>query len=71
MANRGIITELTEREILMLKGLAEGKNDNEIADDIGYSSATVNAAFPKIQLKLGAVNRYNALYLALKQGLIK
>lgn len=71
MANRGIKTELTEREIIMLKGLAEGKNDIEIADDIGFSSATVNAAFPKIMLKLGAINRYNALYLALKRKLIK
>ena len=71
MANRGIKTELTEREIIMLKGLAEGKNDIEIAEDIGFSSATVNAAFPKIMLKLGSFNRYNALYLALKRKLIQ
>lgn len=71
MANRGIKKELTEREIIMLKGLAEGMNDNEIAEIIGFSSATVNAAFPKIQLKLGATNRYNALYLAMQRKLIK
>ena len=70
MAYRGIKKEITKRDIKMLKGLAEGKNDAEIAKLIGYSYATVNASFTKILLKLGAVNRYNALYLALKQNLI-
>lgn len=71
MANRGINTELTERDIKILQGLAEGKDDKEIAASIGFSHQTVNAAFPKIMLKLGAVNRYNALYLAVKKKLVK
>ena len=71
MTNRGIKTELTERDKLILQGIAEGKDDKEIAELIGFSYQTVNAALPKIMLKLGAVNRYNALYLALKRKLIK
>ena len=71
MAYRGIKNEITKRDIKILKGLAEGKNDAEIAEQIGFSYATVNASFTKILLKLGAVNRYNALYLAMQQNLIK
>ena len=63
--------EITERDIKILQGLAEGKDDKEIAEVIGFSHQTVNAAFPKIMFKLGAVNRYNALYIALKRKLIK
>lgn len=71
MAIRGIKNNITERDKLILQGLAEGKDDREIAEDIGFSYQTVNAAFPKIMLKLGAINRYNALYLAFKRKLIK
>lgn len=71
MAKNRAKFELTERDVKMLKGLAEGKADKEIAEGIGYSVQTVYAAFPKIMLKLGAVNRYNALYLAVKRNLIK
>ena len=71
MAKRVFENELTERDIKILQGLAEGKDDKEIAQAIGFSHQTVNAAFPKIMLKLGAVNRYNALYLAQKRKLIK
>lgn len=66
-----IKNELTERDKQILKGIAEGLNDKEIAERIGYSYQTVNAALPMIMLKLGAVNRYNALYLALKKEMIK
>ena len=71
MEKRGIKTEITKRDLKILKGLAEGKSDLQIAEDIGFSPATVNAAFPKIMLKLGAINRYNALYLAMQKNLIK
>lgn len=71
MAYREFQNDLTERDIQILQGLADGKTDVEIAEDIGFSSGTVNAAFPKIMLKLGAINRYNALYLATKRKLIK
>ena len=71
MAKIGIKSELTERDIKILQGLAEGKDDKEIAEIIGFSYQTVNAAFPKIMLKLGASNRYNAVYLATKRKLIK
>ena len=71
MANRGINKELTERDIKLLQSLAEGKSDKEIAGELELSLQTINLSFPKIQLKLGAVNRYNALYLALKKRIIK
>jgi DNA-binding NarL/FixJ family response regulator len=71
MAKRVFEKEITERDIKILQGLAEGKDDKEIAEVIGFSHQTVNAAFPKIMFKLGAVNRYNALYIALKRKLIK
>ena len=71
MANRGIKNELTERDLKILECLAQGLDDKETAEIIGFSYQTVNAAFPKIMLKLGAVNRYNALYLATKRKLIK
>lgn len=71
MAKRGVDTELTERDIIIIQGLADGKNDNEIAQDLNLSLSTVNAAFPKIMIKLGAKNRYNALYLAVKRNIIK
>lgn len=71
MANRGINKELTERDKQMLLYLADGMNDKEIAEVLELSYATVNQAFPRILLKLGAQNRYNALYLALKRKLIK
>lgn len=71
MAKRVFEKEITERDIKILEGLAQGMNDREIAEVIGFSYQTVNASFTKIMLKLGAVNKYNALYLAVKRKLIK
>lgn len=62
---------LTEREQTVLELMVEGLNNQEIADQIYMSRATVKAYVSTILSKLGVQNRVEAVRLAVQQSLIR
>ncbi len=62
---------LTTREAYILKLLTEGYGNSEIADILYVSVHTVKAHISAILKKLNARTRTQAVYIALKDGVIK
>jgi DNA-binding NarL/FixJ family response regulator len=62
---------LTPRELDVLRLLARGLENKEIAAELVISERTVKFHVSSIQGKLGAGNRTEAVVIAAKQGLIK
>jgi two-component system, NarL family, response regulator LiaR len=62
--------ELTEREIVVLRQLAHGRTNREIADALCISEETVKSHIGNILSKLHLAHRTQAVIYALKQGLI-
>jgi two-component system, NarL family, response regulator DevR len=61
---------LNEREVSILKLMAEGSTNRQIAAKLFVSEGTIKDQLQKIMDKLGATNRVSALYVAAKEGLI-
>ncbi len=61
---------LTERELQVLRQLAEGRTNRAIAKRLGISPETVKAHLERIFRKLGAGDRTDAVAQALRSGLI-
>lgn len=61
---------LTEREMEVLRLMAEGKNMPEIADRLFISQSTVKFHISNICSKLGVSTRSEALIIAAKNGLV-
>lgn len=61
---------LTPRQEEVLRLLAEGKSNLEIADTIFISEGTVKAHVRAILRKLGARDRTQAIMIAMKRGLV-
>ena len=61
---------LTEREIDVLKLLARGMNNAEIAEALVVSKRTVDSHINNILAKLQVANRTQAVLYALRQGLV-
>ncbi len=64
------LTELTPRELDVLRLLVEGKSDREIADALGISPRTVMRHVTGILDKLGVSSRTAAATLAVRHGLV-
>jgi DNA-binding NarL/FixJ family response regulator len=64
------IPRLTERELGVVKALAQGKSNKEIAQDMGISDRTVRNHASKIYKKLRIFDRTQALIYALREGLV-
>ena len=62
---------LTAREQTILELMVGGLNNQEIADRLFVSRATVKAGVSTILSKLGVQNRIDAVRLALKESLVK
>jgi NarL family two-component system response regulator LiaR len=60
---------LTEREIEILQHLAQGKSNQQIADDLFLSERTVRTHITNILSKLGLSNRTQAVLYALREGI--
>lgn len=60
---------LTEREQDVLRGMAKGKNNQEIADWLGIGVKTVKTHVSNVFLKLGVLDRTQAAIYAIKHGL--
>lgn len=67
---RGQGNELTEREIEVLRQLARGYTNREIADALFISEETVKTHIGNILSKLHLEHRTQALIYAIKQGLV-
>lgn len=65
-----LLSELTEREMEILKMIAEGKRNKEIADALFITEKTVKNYITNILFKLQVNSRTEAALLALKQGII-
>ena len=61
---------LTDREVSILKLMAEGFSNRQIANKLYVSEGTIKDQLQKIMDKLGATNRVSALYIATKEHLI-
>jgi DNA-binding NarL/FixJ family response regulator len=63
--------ELTDRELQVLRRIAEGLSNREIAEQLGISESTVKTHVNGLLGKLGVTDRTKALVLALKLGLVE
>lgn len=61
---------LTDRELEVLRLLADGLRHDEIGTRLGIGSETVRTHVRKASDRLGAVTRTQAVATALRQGLI-
>ena len=65
-----VASDLTEREMNVLYGLAHGKTNREIAAELVVSDETIKTHVGNILSKLQMTHRTQAVIAALKQGLI-
>jgi DNA-binding NarL/FixJ family response regulator len=63
--------ELTEREIEVLKEVAGGNRNREIAERLFISEETVKVHIKHIMEKLGASDRTQAVSIGLRRGIIQ
>lgn len=70
--NQGSVksTNLTERDIIILKSVADGRTNKEIAWELTLSEVTIKARMRLICSKLDATNRASAVINARSMGLI-
>ena len=71
LADHVIDDALTEREIDVLKLIAAGNGNKQIADELSISEATVKSRVTNILSKLGATDRAHAVTIGLKRGIIE
>ena len=64
------VDPLTEREVEVLRLLARGRSNQEIADGLNISEVTVRTHVSHILGKLGTGNRVEAALYALRAGLV-
>ncbi|GAA1815912.1 response regulator transcription factor [Planosporangium flavigriseum] len=62
--------ELTERELQVLRGMADGKSNAEIGRDLYVSEDTVKTHARRLFRKLGARDRAHAVASAFRAGLV-
>ena len=67
---RGYPHDLTAREVEVLRRLADGKTNTEIAEELFVSVRTVERHVANIYAKVGARGRANATAYALTHGLV-
>jgi DNA-binding NarL/FixJ family response regulator len=70
MQNPDPVERLTERELDVLKLLAQGKANKEIALALVIAETTVKTHVSNIMMKLNAVSRTQAALLGVKAGLV-
>ena len=70
LEKRKKLKSLTEREMTVLRLLAEGLSNKEIEDALGISLPMVKLHVVNLREKLGAVDRTQAVVQALKRGIL-
>ncbi len=71
LASRMPRSELTAREIEVLKAVADGLRNRQIADQLQISEATVKVHVTNIMAKLAVADRTEAVTVALRRGIIQ
>jgi two-component system NarL family response regulator len=71
LAERVTRVALTPREMSVLRELAAGKSNKEIAGALGVVEGTVKVHAARVYEKLGVQNRTEALAVALRRGLLR
>lgn len=71
LAERTAMDDLTQRELDVLRLLAAGKRDKEIASALALSGATVRSHLTSILSKLGVASRTQAILSAIELGLVR
>lgn len=71
IADRSTHSELTARELDVLRQLALGRTNQQIADALGLRESTVRIYVSNVIVKLGAKRRTEAVALATKRGLVR
>ncbi len=69
-SNTEITPSLTERELEVIKALAQGKSNKEIARDLDISEKTVRNHTSNIYKKLHIFDRTQAVIYAVRRGLV-
>ena len=65
-----VVEELTEREIEVLRLVAEGYSNRQIASLVHLAEGTVKNHLSSILTKLGARDRTNAVLRAIREGIL-
>lgn len=65
------VSMLTERETEVLRLMARGQSNNEIADSLILGEATVKTHVGRVLSKLGARDRVQAVVMAYESGLVE
>jgi two-component system, NarL family, response regulator YdfI len=65
-----VVEELTPREIEVLRMMAEGLGNKEIAVRLGISDHTVKFHISSILAKVGASSRTEAVTIGIRMGLV-
>jgi DNA-binding NarL/FixJ family response regulator len=71
LADHATDDRLTEREIDVVKLIAAGNSNKQIADQLSIGEATVKSHVTNILSKLSANDRAHAVTIALKRGIIQ
>jgi DNA-binding NarL/FixJ family response regulator len=71
LAEHATDDELTQREVAVLRLIAAGNGNKQIADRLSIGEATVKSHVTNILSKLGANDRGHAVTIGLKRGVIE
>jgi DNA-binding NarL/FixJ family response regulator len=71
LAEHAADDELTEREIEVLRLIAGGNSNKQIADKLSVGEATIKSHVTNILSKLGANDRSHAVTIGLKRGIVE
>lgn len=66
-----LTTKLSDRELQVFIGLANGKTNKEIAADLGVSPKTVDTHRSRLMTKLGIKNIVDLVKVAIREGIIE
>jgi DNA-binding NarL/FixJ family response regulator len=71
LARHVLDKDLTDRELEILKKVAGGTSNKEIATSLGLTEPTVKSHLKNVMAKLGANDRTHAVMIAIKRGLME